>query len=368
MTHCVFLLNRARTQDVGAGSIFDAPVTASDLARGTIESTTMPANLTQQYLKAETAYRQAATLAEELECLQLMLRELPKHKGTDKLQAELKQKISKTKKELQQAPKAKRAGFRIPRQGAGRVVVIGAPNVGKSQLLCAMTRARPEVAPYPFTTREPIPGMMPWQDVMVQMIDTPPITPYVLDSDTLSLIRGADLVLLLADLGSDDGIQQVQDVVDRTDQTRTRLAPETYIDQNDIGLTFTKTLLIPNKIDAAEAADRLELLHEFCEFSFTEYVVSAHRGTGLESLREAVFRALDVVRVYTKMPNQKQPDYSRPYTIHQGGTLLDVAELIHKDFVRNLKNARVWGSHVHDGTVVKGDYVVHDQDVVELHI
>jgi uncharacterized protein len=163
----------------------------------------MPANLTQQYLKAEAEYRRATTPEEELECLQVMLRELPKHKGTDKLNAELKQKISKVKKELQQPQaKAKRGGLRIPRQGAGRAVMIGGPNAGKSQLMRSLTRATPEVAPYPFTTIEPTPGMMPWEDVMVQLIDTPPITADYFDPVTQGLIRGADLVLLMVDLGT----------------------------------------------------------------------------------------------------------------------------------------------------------------------
>ena len=117
-----------------------------------------------------------------------------------------------------------------------------------------------------------------------------------------------------------------------------------------------------------EAADRLELLHEFCALEFPEFVVSAEHGNGLEELRDAVYQAMDVVRVYTKLPNHKQPDYDRPLTIHRGGTLTEIAELIHKDFAANLKHARVWGSHVHDGTAVKGDYVLHDKDIVELHV
>ncbi len=330
----------------------------------------MPANLTQQYLKAEQAYRRASSPEEELECLQQMLRELPKHKGTDKLQAELRQKISKTKKELQQQKRStgRRAGVRIPHQGAGRAVLVGPPNSGKSQLMCRLTRATPEVADYPFTTREPVPGMMPWEDVMVQLIDTPPVSADVLDPNTLSLVRGADLVLLLVDLGSDDGIDQLQGALNRFDQTRTRLARESRLDENDVGLTYTRTLLVPNKIDADEAEDRLALLHEFVPLDFPEYTISALHGTGLEELRDAIYRSLDVVRVYTKMPNEKEPDYDRPYTIRRGGTLLEIAEMIHKDFAKNLKNARVWGSHVHDGTIVKGDYVLHDKDVVELHV
>jgi ribosome-interacting GTPase 1 len=240
--------------------------------------------------------------------------------------------------------------------------------VGKSQLLASLTRATPEIAPYPFSTREPIPGMMPWEDVMVQLIDTPPITRDFLDPTTQGLVRGADVVLLMGDLGSDDGIEEVQDVYQKLNETRTRLARKSYVDDNDVGLVYTKTFLVLNKTEVPEAQDRLALLHEFCEFDLPEFVISAQHGHGLEALRDAVYQTLDVVRVYTKMPSQKKPDFDRPYTIHRGGTLLEVAEMIHKDFATQLKNARVWGSQVHDGTYVKGDYVLHDKDVIELHL
>ncbi len=329
----------------------------------------MPANLTQQYLKAEAEYRRASTPEEELDCLQVMLRELPKHKGTDKLNAELKQKISKIKKELQQPqPKSKRGGLRIMRQGAGRAVIIGGPNAGKSQLLRSLTRATPEVAPYPFTTTEPTPGMMPWEDVMVQLIDTPPITTDYFDPVTQGLIRGADLVLLMVDVGMDDGIDALQAVLDHLAATKTRLARRSSLDENDIGVSYTQTLLIPNKIDLAESDELLDWMHECCPLDLPEYPVSAAHGMGLETLRDAIYQPLDVVRVYTKLPTAKEPDYDRPFTIERGGTLMEIAELIHKDFAKNLKFARVWGSAVHDGTQVKGDYVLHDKDVVELHV
>jgi hypothetical protein len=330
----------------------------------------MPANLTPQYLKAEAEYRRASSPEEELESLQAMLRELPKHKGTDKLYAELKQKISKVKKDIEQGrgKGAKRAGIRIPRQGAGRAILIGAPNSGKSQLLRRLTRATPEVAPYPFTTREPIPGMMPWEDVLVQLIDTPPITADLFDPVTQGLIRGAELVVLLADLGADEGIEQLQEVVHHLERTKTRLAAHSSVSEDDVGITYTRTVFAPNKIDAAEAADRLQLLHEFSPLDFPEIVISAEHGDGLEDLREHIYRAMDVVRVYTKLPTAKEPDYDRPFTIRRGGTLLEIAELIHKDMARQLKHARVWGEQVHPGTAVKGDYVPHDKDVVELHV
>jgi ribosome-interacting GTPase 1 len=330
----------------------------------------MPANLTPQYLKAEEAYRRATTLEEELKCLQWMLAEIPKHKGTDHLQAAIKAKIAKTKRELEAEKKSgkKTRSFRIPRQGAGTVVIIGGPNAGKSQLLATLTRATPEIADYPFTTKVPLPGMMPYEDVMIQLIDTPPITADFCEPYMYGLIRSADLVLLMVNLGDDEGIEQCQAVIDRLNQTKTRLARKSYLDENDMGLWYTQTFLVPNKIDLPEARDRLELLHELVPVDFAEYVISAKTREGLDVLQKAIFEALDIVRVYTKHPAKKDPDLDRPFTLRRGSTLLDLAALIHNDYVKKLKFGRVWGSAVHPGTQVKGDYVLQDKDIVELHI
>jgi uncharacterized protein len=330
----------------------------------------MPANLTQQYLKAEEEYRRAQTLEEELQCLQVMLKEIPKHKGTDHLQADLKSKIAKIRKELasEKGGGAKTHGLRIPRQGAGTVILLGGPNAGKSQLVASLTRATPEVAPYPFTTTTPAPAMMPWEDVAVQLIDTPPITADYMDSHLQGLIRAADLALLLVDLDDDSGIELCQGVLDRLATTKTRLAAKSSLDDQDVGLSYTQTFSVPNKIDAPGAAARLDLLHELAPLSFPEYVISSLRGDGLEALRAAIFASLDVIRVYSKLPSAKEADRDRPFTLRRGSTLLEMAGMVHKDFIEGLRFARVWGTAVHDGTQVKGDYVLHDKDVVELHL
>jgi hypothetical protein len=331
----------------------------------------MPANLTAQYLKAEEDYRRAATPEEEIKCLQVMLQEIPKHKGTDHLQADLKAKVAKLKREVaadKGAGRKKGRGLRIPRQGAGTVILLGGPNAGKSQLITSLTRATPEVAPYPFTTHVPAPAMMPWEDVAVQLIDTPPITADFTDPHLYGLIRAADLALLMVDLGSDDGIEQCQEVLDRLAGTKTRLAAASSLDENDVGLSYTRTFLTPNKIDLPEAAGRLELLHQLCPLDFSEYVISAKTGIGLETLRNAMYQSLDVIRVYSKLPTAKEPDRDRPFTLRRGSSLLELAGQVHKDFLSGLKFARVWGEAVHDGTAVKGDYVLHDKDVVELHM
>ena len=297
-----------------------------------------------------------------------MLKELPKHKGTDKMQADLKQKISRIKKEAASAKsKTGRRSQKILRQGAGRCVIIGGPNAGKSQLLASLTNAKPEIAEYPFSTREAQPGMMPWQDVFVQLVDTPPITSDVYEPNTLSLIRGAELVLLMLDLGSDDGGQQLKDVCEKVEATKTRLGRETALDEEDLGVTYTRTFFVPNKMDLVEATDRLEFFGEYIHFDFRTFPISAREGTGLEPLRDAIYESMDVVRAYTKLPSKKDPDMDSPFTLKRGDTVLDLAQLIHKDVVKGFKSARVWGTEVHDATPVKGDYVINDRDVVELH-
>jgi ribosome-interacting GTPase 1 len=330
----------------------------------------MAANLTPQYLEAEAEYKKAQTAEERLACLRKMFTLLPKHKASEKLQADLKTKISETKEEVERerkSPKKVGVSHKIPRQGAGQYVLLGAPNAGKSRLLTRLTRAAPEVAPYPFTTREPHAGMMDWEDARVQLVDLPPVTADFLESYVSSMVRTADAALLLVDLGDDDGPFAAEVVIDRLAQTKTILTDQPPAAGEDPTIHYTRTLLAANKADLPGAEDRLEIVREMFGPRFPIHVVAAEHGTGLEELRNALYQFLNVIRVYTKQPG-KPPDLTSPFTCPVGSTLVEMAALVHRDFAEGLKSARIWGTGVYDGQTVKRDHVLHDKDVVELHL
>ncbi len=331
---------------------------------------TMAANLTPQYLEAEAEYKKAQSAEERLACLRKMLQLLPKHKASEKLQADLKTKISETREEAERerkSPKKVGVSHKILKQGAGQYVLLGGPNVGKSRLLTRLTRATPEVAPYPFTTREPHAGMMDWEDVRVQLIDTPPITADFMESYQSSMVRSGDASLLLVDLGDDDGPFAAETVIERLAQTKTVLVGDAPPVSEDPTIHYTRTMLVANKIDLPGAADRLEVVREMFAARFPIQLISAEQNTGLEELRHAIYAFLHVIRVYTKQPG-KPPDLTSPFTCPAGSTLVEMAGLVHRDFTEGLKSARIWGTGVYDGQTVKRDHVLHDKDIVELHL
>jgi uncharacterized protein len=330
----------------------------------------MAANLTPQYLEAEAEYKKAHSAEDRLACLKKMWALLPKHKASEKLQAELKTKISETKDEVEterKHPKKVGVSYKIPKQGAGQYVLVGGPNAGKSRLLSRLTRAAPEVAPYPFTTREPLPGMMEWEDARVQLIDLPPITADFMEGYVSSMVRSADAALLVIDLEDDDGPFAAEAVLERLGQTKTMLVGEKPAVIEDPTVEYIRTLVVANKSDVPGADERLEIVRDFFGQRFPIQVVAAEPSIGLEELRTALYRFLNVIRVYTKQPG-KPPDLTSPFTCPIGSTLVEMASLVHRDFAEGLKSARIWGTGVFDGQTVKRDHVLHDKDVVELHL
>jgi len=327
----------------------------------------MPANLTPEYFQAEKRYRQAKTPEEKVEALETMLSVMPKHKGTDRLRAELRTKIARFSEESQRKLATSRRGsaYNITREGAGQVILVGFPNAGKSQLVTTVTEASPNVADYPFTTQSPTPGMMMFEDVQIQLVDTPPI----IDRDARpwlsNLLRGADLLLLMVDL-SQEPIGQVEAIIEELGKLKIKL-----IERQEQGEEFwvrqSKAMIVGNKIDLDGSEENLRNLESRYGEEFSIIAISATRGNGLEDLKREVYKSLDVIRVYTKAPGQKK-GLGEPMIMKRGSTANDAAESVHKDFQAKLKYALVWGSGKFDGQKVKREHILEDGDVIELHI
>ncbi len=336
----------------------------------------MPANLTPQYLGAELRFKQATTIQEKIEALEEMMALIPKHKGTEKMRADLRRRMAKLRADTGKKHGVSKASamYTVRREGAGQVVLVGAPNVGKSLLLSKLTKAVPEIADYPFTTRLPQPGMMPFENIQIQIVDLPAIASEYYEGWVGHIIRSASLALLIVDLGSDDLLEEVDDVLNILDASNIRLIAKPPADAASLpSTTFRETLLVANKSDAPRAAENLEILREFYGDRFEILPISATLGQGLESLRQTLFERLDIVRIYTKIPGKKADLTSPPFVLKSGSTVLDLAKAVHRDFAGTLKYAKKWSSPQskgplkYDGQMVERNHVLEDGDILELH-
>jgi ribosome-interacting GTPase 1 len=325
----------------------------------------MPANLTPQYFAAEKRYRSAETLDERIIALQEMLAVMPKHKGTDGLRAELRTKIAKLSKEATKAQATARRGgmYHIPREGAGQIVLIGLPNVGKSQLVSAVTEAPLEVADYPFTTKVPQLGMMKFEDAQIQLVDMPPITDQDARPWFASVLRSANALLLVVDLGNDP-VRQTDDTLAELEKFQVGL--DGIRKTSDQVLFQKRGIIVGNKCDReGSVSSYTDLKAEYGD-QIAVVSISAKRGTGLEELRRDAFNLLEVIRVYTKAPGERT-DMSDPMILRKGSTVEEAAEGVHKDFRKELKYALIWGSGKFAGQRAKRDHVLQDGDIIELH-
>jgi len=326
----------------------------------------MPANLPPQYFEAEKRYRSARDPEEKIAALEEMLAIMPHHKGTDRLRAVLTQKIAKFSQEAERKlATARRTGFYINREGAGQVMLVGPANTGKSQLLAAVTEAVPEIAEYPFTTKTPMPGMMKFEDIQIQLVDTPPIGFREVRVLLSNALRSADLIAIVIDL-SLDPISQVEATLQGLREARiepltddeTQVTPGSYV---------RKMLIVGNRNDMAGSIQNWERLRSQYARLFPLVSISARERRSLEDFKKAVYQALNIIRVYTKTPGSKA-DLTDPMVLEKGSTLEEAAESLHKDFYQNLKYAVVWGSGKYDGQRVSKGHVLQDGDIVEFHI
>lgn len=326
----------------------------------------MPTNLPPDYFVAERRFREAQTPAEKVVCLEEMISTVPKHKGTDKLRADLRRQLSRLREEVQahKKPGAHQMTFHVEKEGAGQAVVIGPTNVGKSALVAALTHAEPEISPAPYTTWKPLPGMMPLEDIQVQLVDTPAMDRGFVEPGLFDLIRRADLILLVVDLQADPLNQLAETLLLLEDHRIASLDRwDRYAGQER--MVFIPLLILANKCDD-ESQD--EVYDLFCALLGEEcpmIPVSAVTGRNFDWLKQRIYQSLEIIRVYAKPPG-KEPDLDRPFVLKKGSTVVELARKVHRDFYEKLKSARVWGSSAFEGQMVQRDYVLRDGDIVEL--
>ncbi|MGH8210539.1 MAG: TGS domain-containing protein [Steroidobacteraceae bacterium] len=351
----------------------------------------MPANLSPEYKKAEQAFRAAHEARERLVCLREMLRTIPKHKGTEHIQADIKSRMRQLTDELNtphKGPTRSGAAHVLRHEGAAQICMIGPPNSGKSSLHAILTGSKAEIGPFPYTTREPLPGMLPFEGIAFQLIDLPPISAQHNEPWIAELLQSADAAWLVIDLADPACAEHLLSIGAQLAQRRITLhdhwpglgvgpdvVPSSHAKVLDVPRAddvpdpfhvHLPTLLVANKSDLGADSEGVDALEELTGTRFPAVACSARTGCGLDHLAPFLFESLQIMRVYTKPPGQP-PDRSRPFAVRRGDTVLDVARLVHQDVANRLKFARLWGSGAFDGQQVGPDHLVADGDVVELH-
>ena len=327
----------------------------------------MPANLPPLYFEAERKYRAAKSIPEKVAAIQEMMSATPKHKGTDHLRADLRSKLARLMEELEK-PRHTHSGpepFAIRKEGAGQATLIGLPNVGKSQLLVSLTGAAAKVASYAFTTQLPLPGMVQFQNVLIQLVDTPAINDRDMQTRLFSLLRNTELLVVIVDL-SLDALAQMEEVMAELENWGYLLLGKGESSDAEEHRVQKRAILVGNKADEPGALHQFQLMEARYSGRFAVVMVSPETEAGLEELKQAIFVALDRVRVYTRAPGEV-PDYDSPIVLAYGSRVADAAEALHKDWGRRLKYALLRGSGKFDGQRVGRDYVLADGDVLEFH-
>jgi hypothetical protein len=382
----------------------------------------MPTNLPAEAKAKWIKVMEAKTPEEKMKAIEEFLSAVPKHKGTERLREWATKRLAELREEIEERRRKRgsRVSFFIEKEGDIQVVVAGPPNTGKSLLVNKLTGARTTVADYPFSTTYPVPGMLRYNDVYFQLIDTPPLTRGVYLRKVVGLVRNADGVLLVLD-ATRDFISDLREVLDLLREEgvllvkpRGRVVLDVYrtgkegirvtlmgrildgtmedvrkilegyrifnahvkiygevtlddVEQSIFESTVYKPLVVfINKIDAVKVDDLgVRELEKILPGS-PIVTGSALTGYGLNNIPPSLYSALEIIRIYTKAPNA--PPSEKPLVLRKYATVRDVARSIHRDLLENFQYARVWGSSVnYPGERVGLDHVLSDGDIVEIH-
>jgi ribosome-interacting GTPase 1 len=391
----------------------------------------MPTNLPPEAKDKWAEVESTHNPREKIKRMQEFLSLVPQHKGTMKLRGRIKKKMAALRKEIDER-KQKRAGrssgpkLFIEKEGAAQIALLGVTNVGKSCLLSAVTNAKILVSAAPYTTREPIPAVMNFEDVQFQVVEAPSVMKgssagRAWGLKTLALARNADGLIVMVDL-SCDPVGQLNLVLAELEKARVLVNKprgRVDIDQRYMGAglriilmgrlldctmrdikavlrryrigdalvkisgkvtlddvedaifestTYRPTVVVANKLDVNGAKVGLEQLTRFVAGRLPVVAISCEKRLGLERLGETLFGALGVIRVYTKEPGERKAS-QRPFTLRRGATLADLARSIHTDFERDFAFARVWSERlVFSPQKVGVGFALEDGDVVEIHV
>jgi ribosome-interacting GTPase 1 len=318
----------------------------------------MPANLPQIYHKIEGRLKFATTSEEKISILKEMLAVMPKHKGTDGLRAELNSKIAKLKKEAKKKPQARRLDMNyVPKMGIAQVVLMGAPNSGKSTILAKLTNASPEVASYAFTTQKPDVGMIEFENVQIQLVDTPPLYENFHPPWLLALGRSSDVIIALIDGRKANLVKELNSLLNRLEKG------SIYLQSKDV---YTGEELMKKKgFVVVSGGDEItiEILRESYSKRFD--ILSFNLNDDFGSLKKRIYSFLNLIRIYTKPPG-KEADFTEPVVLPKSSTVLDAAYHIHKDFADKMKYTKLWRGNKNPKQVGPEE-ILTEGDVVEFH-
>ena len=389
----------------------------------------MPTNLPPNAKKKWKEVTNAQTPQEKLEKLQEFLSLVPRHKGTARLCVQVKRQIKTLQNEIAEKKrrKAGRSGprFFLEKEGAAQIVILGPTKVGRSSLLTSITNAKTEVSDYPYTTREPVPGMFEYEDLQFQIVEAPALIEGAAEGESwglqsLGMARNADGLILMVDL-SQNPDKQLTLILSEMEKARilmqkprarveierkhvgaglriivvgrlincnlrdveallkgyrildgvVKIYGEATLDDVEDAIfestVYRPAIIVANKTDTPEAMKNLKELERFVGDQVPIVPVSCKTMSGLEKLGADIFKALEIIRVYTKEPNERAPS-PKPFFLKRGATVSDLAKLVHSDFIKRFSHARVWSKRLaFSPQKVGSTFILEDKDVVELH-
>jgi hypothetical protein len=304
----------------------------------------MPANLPPQFFELQKKLNQTKDIQEKIEILQEMLAICPKHKGTERVQEEIKKKIAKLKRIQPKKIKREEIYF-VKKEGAGQVLILGLPNSGKTSLINLLCNTNFKVADYPFTTQLPIPGMLKFENILIQIVDTPPLTKDFKPGWLKNLARQADSILSLIDLENDpkNQLKEIEEIL------------------NEWKIEKGKVLVVGNKIDLEKGKENFEKLKK----NFEILGISAKEKIGIEELKRKVFESLKIIRVYPKEP-KKEVDFKNPFVLKRGTKLINFVKEINEEWVKKFKGARLYEKNLKNFKIVGKYYELRDEDIIEI--